>query len=405
MQAGRHALDLEAGERGQQCVTAAPVGGAGAAQVAVELPALEERRERELLEHRRAEVGQPLLLRHRRAEPRGQRRPAEPQPGRERLRDRVHVHDVLGREALEGADGMAVVAVLGVVVVLDHDRSGAARPRDERRPPRRVEHDAGRELVGGRDEHRVRRGGDERAGDDPALVDRDRHRLEPRVCDQRARAEVGRVLDADPPRAAGAQHRGRRARAPPRHRRTRRSAPAPPARRGRVPGTRRARPAAAGGRPGPGSRGRRPGPRAARAAAPPPTPRAGTAPGRACPAAGRTAAAPRPHRRRRRTRRAPRPRPAAPHRAAPPGSPRRRAARRPRRPPRARRRAGRPARGWTAAARRPPAARRAPRRAAAPRPGRAAAPSPRCERDEQLTVNWSGSSEPIVDLFAGPDAT
>ena len=83
----------------------------------------------------------------------------------------MHVHDVLGRETLEGADRVTVVAVLGVVVVLDHERPGGARPRQQRRPPRRREHDAGRELVRGRDQHGVRGRGRERREVDPAAVD------------------------------------------------------------------------------------------------------------------------------------------------------------------------------------------------------------------------------------------
>ena len=101
---------------------------------------------------------------------------------------------------------MAVVAVLGVVVVLDHQRAGVARPGGQRGPPRRLEHDAGGRLVGGRDEHGVGARRDDGADVDAALVDRDRHDLDPAVADQLARARVARVLDRDPPRAAGAQH-------------------------------------------------------------------------------------------------------------------------------------------------------------------------------------------------------
>ena len=54
-------------------------------------------------------------------------RPPEPQRGRERLARRARVDDVLGVEALEGADRGTVVAVLRVVVVLD-DQLGVGCP-------------------------------------------------------------------------------------------------------------------------------------------------------------------------------------------------------------------------------------------------------------------------------------
>ena len=81
----------------------------------------------------------------------GATQPAEPQRRRERLRRRAEVDDAVGREPLQRPDRRAVVAVLGVVVVLDHDPA----PRQQRPPPLGREHRAGRELVRGRDEHRV----------------------------------------------------------------------------------------------------------------------------------------------------------------------------------------------------------------------------------------------------------
>ena len=390
MQPGGHALDLEPRERGEQCVAAPAVGRTGAAQVAVELAALEEGRERELLEHRRAEVRQPLLLDHGRDEPRRHRSPAEAQRGRERLRDRVHVHDVVGRQALERADRVAVVAVLGVVVVLDHQRAGVARPGGERGAPRRLEHDAGGGLVGRRDEHPVGAGGGDRGDVDAALVDRHRHELDAAVGDQLARAGVAGILDRDPPRAARAQH------APDhRHRLGDPAADHDPLGRrlhaadaAQVGGERRPQPRVAAGRRvaevGVGHLAQR-------------------APLRRCPGGAREE---------RQVRRA-RPQVVARRRGRRLGRSRggdRRAWRHARRRAsadrqvalgrelpvrldhhaRARRRARRRARGSTAAGRRPPAAPSARRRAAAPRPARAAA-LPRAARRRAGRVKWSGS--------------
>ena len=78
--------------------------------------------------------------------------PPEPQPGRERLRGRAAVDDDVGREPLQRADRLAVVAELGVVVVLEHERARAPRPRDQRGAPLGGEDGAGRELVRGGDE-------------------------------------------------------------------------------------------------------------------------------------------------------------------------------------------------------------------------------------------------------------
>ena len=69
--------------------------------------------------------------------------PPEPQRRRERLRRRAEVDDAVGREPLQRPDRRAVIAVLGVVVVLDHDPA----PREQRAPPLGREHGAGRELV------------------------------------------------------------------------------------------------------------------------------------------------------------------------------------------------------------------------------------------------------------------
>ena len=111
-----------------QRVAAAAVDARGAAQVAVVGAALDEVGERDLLE-RGQPVVEPLARVEQPLAPRlGRDQPAEPQRGRERLGDRPDVDDEVRPQALERADGRAVVAVLGVVVVLDDRSRRAARP-------------------------------------------------------------------------------------------------------------------------------------------------------------------------------------------------------------------------------------------------------------------------------------
>ena len=104
-------------------------------------------RERELVERGRAGVGGQLLRRQRGREPGRGEDPAEPQRRRERLRRGAEVRDALGVEPLERRERAAVVAELGVVVVLDHEPVGRARPGEQRVAPLGPHHRAGRELV------------------------------------------------------------------------------------------------------------------------------------------------------------------------------------------------------------------------------------------------------------------
>ena len=95
-------------------------------------------------------------------------KPAQPQRRRQRLAGRAGVDDPVGLESLEGADRRSVVAVLGVVVVLDHDRVVRAEPREQGRTPLAGEDGAGRVLVGGGEDDRVDVGPLERLDPDAA---------------------------------------------------------------------------------------------------------------------------------------------------------------------------------------------------------------------------------------------
>ncbi|GIF66197.1 hypothetical protein Ais01nite_42320 [Asanoa ishikariensis] len=144
-------------QTGQQGVPAAPVDRTHPAQVPVELAVREEVGERELVHGRRATVGL-HLGRGELVDQAGRRdQPADPQPGRQRLARRARVDHPVRVEALQSADRRAVVAVLGVVVVLHHDRVVLPRPTLHRRPGRRRQHATGRPLVGRSQHQRVGR--------------------------------------------------------------------------------------------------------------------------------------------------------------------------------------------------------------------------------------------------------
>src|SRR5687767_14266010 len=148
---GGRAVGEQALEGGDEGVAARAVDGAGAAQVAVELAAFEEVGKGELLHDRGAEVvallgggdGVDEVARH--------HEPAEPEPGSEGLVRGAGVGDEIRRETLDGADRLAVVAILGVVVVLEDHGAGVRGPVEEGGTPLRREDDAQWELVCGRD--------------------------------------------------------------------------------------------------------------------------------------------------------------------------------------------------------------------------------------------------------------
>ena len=107
---------------------------------------------------------------------------------------------LLRGEALHGADGSAVVAVLGVVVVLDDERAAPLRPaQTARRAARRDSTRARRPLVRRRQDQSVRVDALEGVDVDPVLADRDADDLEPGRPGGRDGIVVGaRVLDREP---------------------------------------------------------------------------------------------------------------------------------------------------------------------------------------------------------------
>ena len=139
--------------------------------------------------------------------PRGQDEPAQSQPGRERLARGSGVGDEVRGETLHGPDGSPVVAVLGVVVVLDDERLPLARPAQHGGAALGREHRSGGPLVGGREDQGVGVRAVERVDADAVFVDGHADDLQPGRARERKRVVVcRRVFEREPPRA-GARER------------------------------------------------------------------------------------------------------------------------------------------------------------------------------------------------------
>ena len=212
MQPGGQAGDASAGQvaldGGHERVASQAVAAARLAQVAVVGTALDHARQCELLQRGRAVVGEVALVRDPLDELRRQQQPSQPQRRGQRLARRPHVDDAFRRQALQRSERRAVVAVLGVVVVLKHE-AAAGGPLQKLGAARRRHGDAGRRLVSGRDEHRVELAGagrDRVQLADPGAVGVDRQRAQAgavRGQDRAVRRQSG-VLDGDVRRTQGA---------------------------------------------------------------------------------------------------------------------------------------------------------------------------------------------------------
>ncbi len=128
-------------------------------------------------------------------------------PGAEDLARRAGVHHPVRGEALHGADRRAVVAVFGVVVVLDDQRVALAGPRDDRGAFGGGQHGAGRPLVGRGQDHGVGVAGAQRLDADPVVLDRQADEGEAGGPGGGHRVVAGgRVLDRQAGGARGGQH-------------------------------------------------------------------------------------------------------------------------------------------------------------------------------------------------------
>ena len=173
-----------------------------------------------------------------------------------------------GASPCSAPDRRAVVAVLGVVVVLEHERVRRGGPLGEQRAAGGGEDDAERELVRRGDHHRVERPVRAEPLDaQPLLVDLDRDRLEAGRAELRAAGSARGILDARSGARRGRRACARAAPSPAPSRRSRSRARGRRRRRARGPGRRRAPCAARERRADRRSRAERRGRSAARAAA------------------------------------------------------------------------------------------------------------------------------------------
>jgi hypothetical protein len=165
----------EVGERFDGGVAAAAVDRSDASKVAGEVAGGEIAREGQLVDEARAHVVDALLVIECRDESRWRCDPAEPEGRSQGLAGRAEVDNTLGGVALERTDRGAVIAKLGVVVVLDDERVGLLCPCEDRSAPIGVKRGTRREGMGRREQH----GGDVVIGEpldvETVRVDRDGH--------------------------------------------------------------------------------------------------------------------------------------------------------------------------------------------------------------------------------------
>src|SRR5579872_2756038 len=107
-------------ERGQQRIPAILVDQSHPAQVAVQLSAAEEVCIDELVKHRRSEIRRSFDLLEGFRKRLWRYDPTQTQRRRENLARTTCVDDALRLEPMEGTNRVAIVAIFGIVVVLDH---------------------------------------------------------------------------------------------------------------------------------------------------------------------------------------------------------------------------------------------------------------------------------------------
>ncbi|GAA4673659.1 hypothetical protein GCM10023347_29720 [Streptomyces chumphonensis] len=159
VQPGRRAVHDRAGQmRGQRLdhhVPPPPVPSAQRPQVPFQVARLHEPGEDELRQQGVAEVRQPLGGDDVVVQVAGHQEPAHPQRRGQQLGDAPRVADVVRKQGAQRRHGRAAVAVLGVVVVLDH-QPAVGGPLHELPPAVPAQDHAGRELVGGCDQDGAR---------------------------------------------------------------------------------------------------------------------------------------------------------------------------------------------------------------------------------------------------------
>src|SRR5690348_5158231 len=138
-----------AAQCGEQRLTAGPVDKPHSPRVPVELAAVEEIREGQLLQSGRSSVCGDLRGCDCLAEVSGQHEPADAYAGGQSLAESPRVHHLIGSQSLKCAKGIAVEPVLGIVVVFDDDGIVAVSPLQNGGATRGGQGAAYRPLVGG----------------------------------------------------------------------------------------------------------------------------------------------------------------------------------------------------------------------------------------------------------------
>ena len=157
VETGRDAFHLQPWQvrpqRRDQRIPAPAVDGSHLPQMTIEAATFDEVGEGQLVESRRSVVGMQFGERHPIDQRVWKQQPANPEGWGQRLARGPEVRDTPIRHTLQGAYGLAIESVLGIVVVLDDDSAMTGRPLEQRRPALGREDDPGRELVGGRHQH------------------------------------------------------------------------------------------------------------------------------------------------------------------------------------------------------------------------------------------------------------
>ena len=182
VQASGDAADLDRrrvrAERVDQGVATSAVPGAGAAQMTIERARLDEVGERGLGERCRAEIHVALDLGELGHQAARRHDPSQPQRRAHTLRHAACSEHRLGGQGMQRRQRLTVVAVLGVVVVLDDQTPGARSPLDQRMAASCTEGHTGRVLVRRRHHHGRRLRALERRDVDALVIDRHPHHVE-----------------------------------------------------------------------------------------------------------------------------------------------------------------------------------------------------------------------------------
>ena len=195
-------------QRAEQGVAPGALPLADGTDVPLELAGGDQAGQHQLRQRGTAQVGGVLGRHQVRVQPGRRDQPAQPHARGQRLGRGAGVGDVTGCGGLQRGHRGSVVAVLGVVVVLDDHRVGRDGPVQQLAAALRGQHHPGRELMRGRQQRGPQAAVRQVAGLQSVLVDRDRRGGQAPVDELVTRSERAGVLDGDPGVAVGVQPLG-----------------------------------------------------------------------------------------------------------------------------------------------------------------------------------------------------